>query len=595
MEYMEPIMNERKPFALILFVVLLVFMPLTTMAANAPVPAVTQTLNLNPGWNAVYVEVQPEDSSPATVFNALPQGSTVWAWTGKDSPVQFIQDPNEAAVYKPKWLNISTAPAEAALNNLYAINVNTPYLVRVAGTAPVSVTVQGRPTIRHKSWVPDSFNLIGFSFSATPPTFANFFAPSNSHKNQAVYRLNNISGAWEIVNNPATTTMLSGEAFWIYCQSGSDYQGPLTVEADGSDGLNFGVSITILTLKVYNSSTIDRTVSVAQLSAANPVAFAYRSYDATSGLILTNPLSNMSPITVKAGSFSVITLAAQRGSFSGSAASVLEFSDGQGNRVRVPVTAISNPVNGYPGLWFGVATLNMVSQLSDLTGTAPNFVNGEAKPAPAALNLNLILHQDRNGQARLLKQVIVMHQDGTRNPDGTPRTNGRFVALTDDKLISNFKGVSQRSGADVGRRLSAIGFDYSPSTDPAFGTDFDDTALKCTGSISTTVTCQIILESSASTTHPTNPFLHKYHPDHDNLDDTNYTTFKKEVNRIVRDVSLDFDATPKDNPSNPPPGWGVNMLGGTYTEHIRGLAKGPIKVQGNFTIKLVSDVDVLNQ
>jgi len=230
-----------------------------------------------------------------------------------------------------------------------------------------------------------------------------------------------------------------------------------------------------------------------------------------------------------------------------------------------------------------------------MIGTAPDFVNGEAKPTPAELNLNLILHQERSGQVRLLKQVIVMRQDGTRNPDGTTRTNGRYAALTDDKLIPNFKGVTQRDGTDIGRRLSAIGFDYSPSTDPAFGTDFDNTALKCEGNISATVTCRLILESSASFTHPTNPFLHRYHPDHDNLDDTNFTTFKQEVNRIVRDVTLVFDPTPKDNPSNPPAGWGVSVLGGTYTEHIRGLAKGPIKVQGNFTIKLVSDVDVLNQ
>jgi hypothetical protein len=456
------------------------------------------------------------------------------------------------------------------------------------------MNIDGRPTIRHKGWVPDSFNLSGFGFASTPPTFASFFASSNSHKNQAIYRLNNTTGSWEIVNNPATTAMRSGEAFWVYCQSGSDFQGPLTVEADGSDGLDFGVGITILSLKIFNSSTIDRTVSVAQLSAASPVALAYRYYNATSGLINTESLSSMPPVTVKAGSSTVITLAVQRGSFSGSGASVLEFTDGQGSRIRLPVTAISNPVNGYPGLWTGVAVLNKVSQLSE-SGPAPGFLNGEAKATPAALNLNLILHQYKSGQVRLLKQVVVMHQDGTRNPDGTLRTNGRFVALTDDKLIPNFKGVAQRDGAGVGRRLSSIGFDYSPSADPAFGADFDNTALKCTGSISATVACQIILESSASSTQPTNPFLHKYHPDHDNLDDTNFTSFKPEVNRIVRDVTLDFDATPKDNPSNPPPGWGVSVLGGTYTEHIRGLAKGPIKVQGNFTIKLVSDVDVLNQ
>jgi hypothetical protein len=150
--------------------------------------------------------------------------------------------------------------------------------------------------------------------------------------------------------------------------------------------------------------------------------------------------------------------------------------------------------------------------------------------------------------------------------------------------------VTQRDGAKVGRRLSAIGFDHSPSAD----TDFDNTALKCSGSISTAITCQLILDSASGSTNPTNPFLHRFHPDHDNLA-SNFTTFKQEANRVVRDVMFVFSPTPIVNPTNPPPGWGVSVLGGTYTEHIRGLAKGPIKVEGNFTLKLASDVDRLNE
>lgn len=561
-----------------------------TPAGAAAVPTVTQAVDLNPGWNAVYLEVTPPEKAPAVVFRGLPTGASVWAWTGKSDPVQFIQDPGETPVSNPRWLAIFAAAAESGLNNLYAITANNAYLIHLpAGTPPLTLNIAGRPTIRHREWIPDSFNLTGFGFTATPPTFAAFFAPSAAHKNQAIYRLNNVSGSWEPVTNPTTAAMRSGEAFWIYCQSGSDYQGPLAAETDNADGLDFGIGITLLTVTVANASSSDRTVALTQLGAANPVALAYRRYDATSGQILTEPLTVIAPITVKAGNSATVTLAAQRGSFSGTAASVLEFSDAQGSRIRLPVTATSNPVNGYPGLWTGSAALNMVSQLTD-SGPAPDFANGEAKATPAALNLNLILHQDRYGQVRLLKQAILMHQDGTLNADGSPATAGRYVALTDDALLAGYSGVTERDGAKVGRRLSAVGIDYSPGTE----TDFDGTALKCSGSISTTVSCRMIVESSAAYTQPTNPFLHRYHPDHDNLA-SDFATFRQEANRITRDVTLVFDGTPRDNPGNPPPGWGVTVLGGTYTEHIRGLAKGPIKVQGNFTIKLASDVDVLNQ
>lgn len=585
-------MNKR---LLLLTIMSLALLLSIRMPALAAVPAVTQTFNLNPGWNAVYLEVQPQSSTPADVFKDLPAGSSVWAWTGKNETIaQFIQDPGEAPVVNAKWLAIFASSAESALNNLYAIKANSAYLIHVpAGTPPLTMNITGRPTIRHKSWIPDSFNLAGFGFASSPPTFANFFAPSNSHKNQAIYRLNNTSGAWEIVSNPATTVMRSGEAFWIYCQSGSDYQGPLGVEAEGADGLDFGAGITILTLTVKNDSATDKSVAVSQAGAANPVSLAYRTYDSTSGKILTNQLSGMPAIAVKAGGSTVITLVAQRGSFSGEGASVLEFTDTQGNRVRVPVTAVSNPVNGYPGLWSGVASLNKVSQLSDSSPTAP-FTAGQPKTTPAELNLNLILHQSVNGQVRLLKQAVVMFQDGTVSADGSPLTKGRYVVLTKDSLIPNFSGVSQRDGAKVGRRLSAIGFDYSPSSDATFGTDFDGTALKCSGTISTVIECRPILESSAADTNPTNPFLHRYHPDHDNLA-SDYKAFRPEANRISRAITLAFDSVPKDNPTNPPPGWGISILGGTYRESVVGLAKGAIITEGNFTIRLATDVGELNQ
>jgi len=576
-------MSTRK--LLVPVVCIALFLALQMTAWGAAVPTVTQTFSLNPGWNAVYLEVQPQSNSPALVFKDLPVGSSVWAWQGKDDSVQFIQDPGEPPVNNPRWLAIFASARESSLNNLFAISANSAYLIHVAGSAPLTMNIDGRPTIRHKSWIPDAFNLTGFGFSGAPPTFGSFFTPSNSHKNQAIYRLNNSSGAWEIVNNPATTAMRSGEAFWIYCVSGSDYQGPLTVEANGSDGLDFGVGITILSLTLGNTSTTDKSVTVSQSNAGIPVSLAYRSYDTVSGKILTKPLSGMPPVIVKAGSTAAVNLSIDRRNFNGDGASVLEFSDSQGNRVRLPVTATSNAVNGYPGLWSGAATLNKVSQLTS---------NGTATAASSELNLSLILHQDKAGQARLLKQVIVMRQDPIRNSDGTIQTKARTVVLTKDSLIPNYSGATQRDGAKVGRRLSSIGIDYSPSSDAALGTDFDGTALKCSGSISTTVTCRMVMESSANYTHPTNPFLHRYHPDHDNLA-ADFTSFKQEANRIVRDVTLVFDQVPTNSPTNPPPGWGVTVLGGSYSESISGLAKVPIKVEGYFTLNLATDADTLNQ
>ena len=59
----------------------------------------------------------------------------------------------------------------------------------------------------------------------------------------------------------------------------------------------------------------------------------------------------------------------------------------------------------------------------------------------------------------------------------------------------------------VGRRLSAIGFDFD-------GKGTNDMALAGTFAPGNSLTGAIQIASD----YPLNPFLHKYHPDHDNLD-----------------------------------------------------------------------------
>ena len=52
---------------------------------------VTQSITLNPGWNAVFLEVQPANPDCDAVFAGIPVES-VWAWNRRYSSVQFIQD-----------------------------------------------------------------------------------------------------------------------------------------------------------------------------------------------------------------------------------------------------------------------------------------------------------------------------------------------------------------------------------------------------------------------------------------------------------------------------------------------------------------------
>jgi len=174
---------------------------------------------------------------------------------------------------------------------------------------------------------------------------------------------------------------------------------------------------------------------------------------------------------------------------------------------------------------------------------------------------------DSNDQVRLLKEVIQMYDS----------ENEQHVLLTDHRLVSNYSGIAVRDGKPVGRRLSAPGF------------DFNGTSVDCDGAVSPswTVTCNVTLPSD----HPTNPFLHQYHPDHDNLnarykpiaEEKNYETYN-----IQRHITVAFkDRYPPDEDEperTPPPEWGTSLLGGYYAETVSGLHKKEIKVNGPFLL-----------
>jgi hypothetical protein len=93
---------------------------------------------------------------------------------------------------------------------------------------------------------------------------------------------------------------------------------------------------------------------------------------------------------------------------------------------------------------------------------------------------------------------------------------------------------------------------------------------------------------------PLNPFVHRYHPDHDNLDERFERTLPEglESFSINRQVELQFSSTDLDNLALA--GWGDNQLGGIYRETITGAHKTPLYVSGTFRLYQASRVSVLN-
>ena len=104
-----------------------------------------------------------------------------------------------------------------------------------------------------------------------------------------------------------------------------------------------------------------------------------------------------------------------------------------------------------------------------------------------------------------------MWQESTRTNDASGNLvvdrPGRFVLLTDDTLLPQFKGGVLRGGQAAGRRLSTVDYDF-----PTGSSNY--LAMSGLFGPGQNAQCTITLDP----TFPTNPFLHRYHPDHDNKD-----------------------------------------------------------------------------
>src|SRR5688572_935239 len=459
-----------------------------------------QTIVLRQGWNAVFLEIQPEPRECDALFAGVPVES-VWAWNRRFSPIQFIQDPGELIPGQPDWLTyFPTSHLARATMNLFTLQGNRAYLIKLPdNAAQISWTFSGQPVVRRLEWLSDSFNFTGFPVEAVNgPTFQNFFASSPAHSGQRVYRL--VNGLWSQVVSPTTTRLTRGEAYWIFCRGQSTYTGPLEVAVEQGSGLDYGRVLTERTLTIRNRSTTTNTYTVRRLNSTLPsngeypvlagaVPLNYFNLSLTQNQLDARWLPLPAPLTVVLGPGQErnLRLEAQRAVMAPFTPppgvtdvlyqSLLEVGDGIGSRCLVGVTARGlqtfastgggsgfQPAGAAPtvhlraGLWVGSAVISKVNQ--------PARVSGPNTPRPTAseFQFRLLVHVDNNGQARLLQKVIQMWKNGTFTTDSNGLqvvdAPGRYVLVTDDRLLPNFTGATLRDGEPVGRRLSSAAFGF---------------------------------------------------------------------------------------------------------------------------------------
>jgi hypothetical protein len=159
------------------------------------------------------------------------------------------------------------------------------------------------------------------------------------------------------------------------------------------------------------------------------------------------------------------------------------------------------------------------------------------------------------------------------------------VGINSNTVLATKESLLIPSKLAEARRISSV---HLPTSAGNIPWDFSGT-LQQGGSL--TVNVPLSYDDQAS-----NPFLHTYHPDHDNLDAQFKATQARGVESygVIRQITLSFTTPENDFNSLTQ---GSQGLGGNYVEAITFQARGSqtrqYNVLGSFTLKRISDIATL--
>lgn len=536
----------------------------------------TETYVLHAGWNGLYLHGDASYATPAELFATYPAVTQVWRWNPNPDQVQYSTSPAVPDATSSEWtIWKRDDPAEQQLSKMIG---QSSYLVYCTGepgsTVSVAITQKAQPPAA--TWLLTGANFMGFPAApgSATTTFANYFAsfPAAITAPAKIYKY---VGGELGPGNPVEVTALANErldrttAYWFQAATVGNFTGLVEYELPSTAGLAFGRTGMVVTVGVMNRSNaaVTLTISTApsepaptgQVAISGAVPLTRRVLDSTSGAYTETPLTGSFTVSIPANGRLDLSFGLDRSQLTGSSndlyASLLRLKDSAGlTDVYLPVTAqTATPA----GLWIGEA--NVTSVVSTVAGS-PGATTARAFP------LRLILHVDGTGTTRILSQAFVGNLATAGHAPGVCTHEG---GLWPDTKADALRLVSSQMPLD--RVIAATGaFAIGHTLTYTISLPFDDV---------------------------TNPFVHEYHPDHDNRDPRGLPLAAGvESYTITRTVTLTFTASPPDGSTVN--GWGTTVYGGTYTETITGLNRQPLTVSGGFGLRRVTesaDLDTTTQ
>lgn len=556
----------------------------------------TETFQLQAGWNAIFTHVDAAYTEVGNLFAGTPV-TEVWLWKPDFTSRQFINEPDEPLDTGSNWSFWKASdPVNSTLTRFIG---HKAYLVRA--TAATTLSIKGIPVPPIYEWTSSGQNFFGFSTpSATAPNLDDFLVsePTLQLESEIFGYVggSTVTDALARIVARRSTPVTRGRAFWLRGPNPNNYTQPFDLNLSNTRGIDFGRTSAEYSLQLINRHRQALEVTIELLPSESAPSNVTIAKNATAQLDYSSPIKALPPVLVRGaqgedGNYAVIPLNNSPQTISLAASG----SEGSGQRVVVGInlpalqdanagdvfggivrftdhlglSQVDVPLryeqNSKQGLWVGQAN---VTHVEDSVTDADNPTQGIVS---TTFPLRIILFSDSAGKTWLLQRAYYgLDQD----------TNSVF-ALSENFLAPQFLGSA--------RRISAVHLPWTAANSPwEFSGDFREG-----GTLTTTI-------SVGHDDHASNPFLHTFHPDHDNKN----AFFDAKLPR--GEESFDIERTVRLSLNSIATGFvdlvqdGVHRLSGSYEEEVSVRGKNAadartVKVTGFFSIIHLSGSDTGGQ
>jgi hypothetical protein len=556
----------------------------------------TQSVNLAPGWSAVYLNV---DASYDTIDNLVGGDARspiqqIWMWKPVTGTAQFVLDPSSPFTAGSQWIQWLRANVNITPNQLNALLANQAFLVQNSASTNYVWKIKGKPVAPTFQWSSAGLNFIGLpASSAATPTFDQYLSPAPNF--EATAQIFRYVGGNLGATNPQqvfsfnSTPLVRGQAYWIQSPNFNNYYGPFSLTGS-SRGISYGSSVGQAAFTLNNNTASALTVYLNLLSSESApngqptiqgvppilVRGAVNTTNLTYGYAVLNGYTNYA-VTLqpsgKPGASVQVVLGLNRSAIADLNpgdlfAGLLRISDSTGlEQIDLPVSAT---VASTQGLWVGDATVTGVNQYLNTYYTANslsvmsnilsqlNLTNGangiqyQIDPTTSrvigytrtnAVYLSTSSTMTNAGVPAAFSLRLILHS-GTNQSQGAGVTLLQHVYVGNDvfsnSVVTGNSAVLDPNQLGAAKRISSVQFPWQADS-ANLGWFTPNAVLGSAARVSLAVNLDY-------NDHASNPFVHTYHPDHDNLDTSfsSYLPAGKESFNIRRSINLYF-APPKND------------------------------------------------